>query len=255
MLSSTNPKVQRALDMGRKRYEAFQRTHKARFGQPLKGRVLDFGCGAGDFLMAATEGGLDAHGVDVEADRETQFLHHAKGAGFKPTDRFKLYDGRLLPHHSNSFDGCYSWFVFEHVSDPQVSLREITRVLKPGGTLTLYADDVRNAWDGHAIRPWPPYLPREFAAAYLEGLGLADQASFITNAVVYISAPAICDILTTLGMEILYATDLPAPKGDVAREGLYVTTPAQARALGQKMRGQSLPSPVENLQIFARKPL
>lgn len=239
------------LEKGKTRYKHFQAGHQKWFNAPAKGRLLEFGCGAGGFMLTALNDGLDAHGVDVDTARHNQFKALSRAAAPQWADRFALYPGRLLPYASRSFDACYSWFVFEHVPDPQVSLREITRVLKTGGTLTLHADDVRNHWDGHAAAPWPAYLPREFAAAYLDGLGMPQHADFITKYVVYISAPAICDMLTTLGMEILYSN----AGGDAAPvpNGLYVTNEDEARALGVSMRDAGRASPKENLTVIARK--
>lgn len=234
------------------RYRRFQQAHIQHFGERATGKLLDFGCGAGGFLIAALRDKVDARGIEVDEQRRKEFFRNAEQYAPNAKSRFTLYSGRLMPYPSNEFDSCFSWFVFEHVTDPQTSLREIVRVLKPYGTLTIHADDVRNAWDGHAQAPWPPYLPREFAAAYLDGLGLSGHENFITNYVVYISAPMIVDILTTLGMEIVYANS--KPKRYPLLDGIYVTSDEEARQLGERVRsGGKIDSPAENLTIFARK--
>ena len=244
------------IEKGNKRYALFQQYHEQKFGSRFSGRLLDFGCGAGAFLISALNDKIDVHGIEVEAARQTQFMRTAEKYGPDAKDRFTLYDGRLMPYPSNHFDGCHSWFVFEHVTDPQTSLREIVRTLKPGGTLSIWADDVRNAWDGHAAAPWPPYLPREFAPAYLEGLGMAQRAEFISSYVVYVSAPQICDILTTLGMKIVYAN--ASPKRDTLPDGIYIASEQDAVDFGKRvkqlMESGAFSSPSENLCVFATKP-
>ena len=240
------------LDAGEVRYNRYQAEHKRYFGAEQKGRILDFGCGAGGFLLAALNAGHDGWGVEVDEERLKQYENIATANFPDWSDRFVFYEGRFLDFASSSFDGIYSWFVFEHVTDPQTSLREIARVLKPGGTLYIQAEDVRNLWEGHALAPWPAYLPREFAGAYLEGLGKEHQTDFITNYVVYTSAPALTEILRTLGMEIIYET--PAPTRPAIPEGLYVTNEDEARALGRKMKDSAVPGPRENLSVIARKP-
>ena len=198
------------LSNGVDRFKRYQNQHKRYFGTEQSGRILDFGCGAGGFMLAALDAGLDGWGVEVDEERQAQFKYITEQNFPQWKDRFELYAGRLLSYPSNHFDGIYSWFVFEHVTDPQTSLREIARVLKPGGTLYIQAEDVRNLWEGHALAPWPAYMPREFAGAYLEGLGKGDQSDFITNYVVYTSAPALTEILSTLGMEIIYESPAAA---------------------------------------------
>ncbi|MEM9567409.1 MAG: class I SAM-dependent methyltransferase [Cyanobacteria bacterium P01_E01_bin.34] len=119
------------LDNGVERYKRYQIQHKRYFGTEMAGRVLDFGCGAGGFVLAALEAGLDGWGVEVDKERQAQFQYITEKNFPQWRDRFELYEGRLLSYPSNHFDGIYSWFVFEHVTDPQTSLREISRVLKP----------------------------------------------------------------------------------------------------------------------------
>jgi len=242
-----------AIEKGSQRYSRFKRDHLNHFGAKFSGRLLDFGCGAGAFVISALQDKVDVHGIEVEPTRRDQFILNSEKYEPRAANRISLYPGRLMPYPSNYFDGCYSWFVFEHVPEPQVSLREIVRVIRPGGTLTLFAEDARNRWDGHSNTPWPPYLPREFAAAYLEGLGIPHHADFITKSVVYISTPVVVDILQTLGMEVVYSND--QPQRDPFPDGLYVTNNEQARALGEKMRARgAFESPKENLTVFARKP-
>jgi SAM-dependent methyltransferase len=243
----------RILDNGTERFKRYQIQHKNHFGALPTGRLLDFGCGAGGFMAAVLTAGLDGWGVEVDDEREAQFNSIADANFPEWKNRFELYEGRFLSFPSNHFDGIYSWFVFEHVTDPQTSLREITRVLKPGGTLYIQAEDVRNVWEGHALAPWPPYLPREFAGAYLDGMGKGDQTEFITNYVVYTSAPALTETLTTLGMEIVYSNAKPVRPS--IPEGLYVTNEDEARALGSKMKDTHISGPQENLSVIARKPL
>ena len=239
-----------AIDKGAERYNRYRRMHIEHFGKPPRGRLLDFGCGAGGFLIAATRAGLDAFGCEVDEDRRDQFEELSRVAP-EVRGRFHLYDGTLLPFASNTFDCCYSWFVFEHVQQPQVSLREIMRVLRPGGTLVLQAEDVRNGWDGHVRRPWPPYMPRQFAPAYLDELGISGQDEFLVKYVTYISAPVVVDILRTLGAKIFYRSGRPAAP---AVEGLYVTSEEEARALGRKVREMQFGAgPEENLTVVVRK--
>ena len=242
------------IERGIQRYNRFKADHVKHFGATPKGRLLDFGCGAGAFVIAALRDGLDVAGVEVDRDREIQFKSAARRHEPEALDCLNMYSGRSLPFPSRHFDACYSWFVFEHVTDPQISLREIVRVLKPGATLSLHADDVRNCWDGHAMFAWPPYLPREFVPAYAEGLGIPEQAEFLKEQVVYISAAVIVDILQTLGMRILDCNSHPSSMPALLEDGLYVTNEEEARALGRKIAAAgSRQPPTENLRIFAVK--
>ena len=48
-----------------------------------------------------------------------------------------LSDGHKLPFEDNSFDGCFCNTVLEHVRDPEQIVKEINRVLKPGGKVII----------------------------------------------------------------------------------------------------------------------
>lgn len=96
---------------------------------PESARVLDFGCGSGNKLMEFIERGHDGFGCDFDF-REG------------PADPALLSNGRLrliernpyrLPFEDQAFDLVYSDQVFEHVQNYVVAMREIARVLRPGG--------------------------------------------------------------------------------------------------------------------------
>ena len=106
----------------------FRRFLDAWTGPP--GRLLDVGCGYGWFLEMAAKRGWEGVGVD----RSPRAVRHAR-------DRLHL-DARCGDTQTIGFpDGAFSlvtlWNVLEFVPDPVGLLREVHRVLEPGGTLFL----------------------------------------------------------------------------------------------------------------------
>ena len=239
---------------GRKRLRQFQAEVLRITGRTAAGRLLDFGCGAGGFLLAALDHGLNAHGVEVEPDRQAQYLASAPAHRH---DRLKLYDGGLLPFPSRSFDLVYSWFVFEHVQQPMLSLREIARVTRPGGTIHIHADDARQHWDGHVAIPLPAFMPRAYTRAYLEVFGLEGRTSFINDTVVYVTAPVITSVLAALGCEILYVNQIDSARAipgavDIASEADARRVALEVKALRER---SGIAPPSENLHVVARRVL
>jgi SAM-dependent methyltransferase len=92
-------------------------------------RVLDLGCGAGDSVdlfrsLSANTGWV---GVDIADSPEV--------ASRRRTDaEFVTFDGERLPFDDSSFELVYCKQVLEHVRRPDMLIREVARVLAPGGS-------------------------------------------------------------------------------------------------------------------------
>jgi SAM-dependent methyltransferase len=94
----------------------------------LPERVLDLGCGSGGSidLFRSVSASIEWVGVDIESSPEVEARVRSDGT-------FYTYDGVRLPFADGSFSFVYSHQVFEHVREPEPLLRDITRVLAPGG--------------------------------------------------------------------------------------------------------------------------
>lgn len=132
----------------------------------IRGRVLDVGCGDRPYesLIPAREY------VGLEIDTP-----EARTRG--KADAY--YDGRRFPFEDGAFDAVLCNQVLEHVFEPEEFVREIARVLKPGGRLLLTVPFV---WDEHE-------QPRDYARyssfglkALLEKHGLRLEAQRKTAA-------------------------------------------------------------------------
>ena len=107
---------------------------RARIG-PLS-RVLEVGCGTGNYLIALRRAtGAACRGVDPS--REMMAVASRRSDGVE----LGLGHAEQLPFHDAEFDFVFSVDVVHHVTDPPAYLREAYRVLKVGGRLCTVTDD------------------------------------------------------------------------------------------------------------------
>ncbi|MGQ9852897.1 MAG: methyltransferase domain-containing protein [Candidatus Oleimicrobiaceae bacterium] len=102
---------------------------------PTRPRVLDVGCGTGGTTVALASRGATVVALEVDQARlhATQALARAKCVTVRPL----CTDAVALPFASQSFDAVLLQDVLEHVSAPQLLLRESSRVLRRRGVLFL----------------------------------------------------------------------------------------------------------------------
>lgn len=98
-------------------------------------KLLDVGCGRGEFLNGFIEAGVEGHGVD--------FTDAATKACPKGIIKQADIENNGLPYPDNFFDVVFSKSVIEHFHNPDILIKEIHRCLKPGGLAITLAP----AWE------------------------------------------------------------------------------------------------------------
>ena len=121
-------------------------------------RILDVGCGEGEFLAEMQSLGWSAEGLDPSADAVA--AAQARGV---PARKATLAEARLEP---GSFDAITFRLVLEHLRDPVTALTECRRALKPLGVLWIATPSLDS--EAHRIfgRNWISLEPPRHAVVY-----------------------------------------------------------------------------------------
>jgi len=108
--------------------------------------ALDVGCGTGIFLSALARAVGDTGqivGLDHGAGFLTDARARADGEGFSPIVSLTLADAHRLPFPNDHFDAAHTERVLMHLEDPDQVLRELIRVVRPGGWVVCVEPDLR----------------------------------------------------------------------------------------------------------------
>jgi SAM-dependent methyltransferase len=140
---------------------------------PLKAgdRVLDVGCGTGADLVALAPR-IGPNGSAIGVDNSASMIAEARRqvAGTDLPVAFREGDIQQLPFSDSLFDAARAERMLQHVPDPSRAVRELVRVVVPGGRVLLaepdhgmWAPDVSHPevtrailtfWFDHITNPW-----------------------------------------------------------------------------------------------------
>jgi len=129
-------------------------------------RVLDLGAGMGGFAVAVALAG--ARVTACEYNPAYCRIIRLRAARYRLSLPIINAAGEALPLPNAAFDLVVAWDVIEHVKDPVAVLRELARVLRPGGHALITAIN-RRAWiDPHYHMRGINWLPRPLAELVIE---------------------------------------------------------------------------------------
>ena len=97
------------------------------------GSALELGCGTGFFLLNLKQAGVldEGHVTDLSPGMVKVAVRNAESLGFSVEGR--VADAESLPYDDDSFDLVVGHAVLHHIPDLDLAMREVLRVLKPGG--------------------------------------------------------------------------------------------------------------------------
>jgi len=98
-----------------------------------KNKLLEIGCGRGEFLASFKQLGLDCYGVDISS------FSYANLTGVKVEKVDVSQD--TFSYEDNSFDIVYHKSLIEHLYSPDHLMKETYRILKPGGRVIILTPD------------------------------------------------------------------------------------------------------------------
>ena len=186
--------------------------------------LLDMSCSAGMMTRLFSQHFGRTVGIDIdeEAVASARRVHSDQGI------EFQVMNALDTSFEDESFDVVVCNQMYEHVPEPQRMMREIRRLLAPGGVCYFGALNRLNVIEPHYGRnPFLSYLPKPLAHRYLQLLGRGDY--YYETLYTYSGLAALCSEFTRIDYtekvvrdpEKFAATDMITP-GSVGQRGALV---------------------------------
>ena len=189
-------------------------------------RILDVGCGTGANLLLLSQYG-DAEGVDISDDA----LTFCRERGL---DKVKSGSAEQLPYEDTSFDLVTALDVVEHLDDDLAGLKEMRRVLRPGGYALIFVPTFMFLW---GLQDDVSNHRRRYRMSQLKGV-MADAGLEIERST-YVNV--------TFFLPILLIRQLMKLTGIKAQSENNINVPALNGVLGSLLASERIPLRYLNL--------
>ena len=138
---------QRCIDYARGRFDAIVPDEV--IAELPYDRALELGCGTGFFLLNLIQAGVARRGsvTDLSPGMVKVATRNGQSLGLDIDGR--VADAEGIPYDDNTFDLVVGHAVLHHIPDVELSLREVVRVLKPGGRF-VFAGEPTTVGNGYA---------------------------------------------------------------------------------------------------------
>jgi len=172
--------IKRLMDFfHQRRYAYIKSNHK----KDSAGRLLDIGCGKGNFLNVARQDGWSVCGIEP-TKRSAEYARNEHGIEVIETG---LHESNIA---ADSYDVVTMWHVLEHLSDPRSALNEVRRVLVKGGILIIAVPNIASMQANFGGGTWfhldPPRHVIHFSPEFI--YSLLSQSGFQVEKVHHFSA-------------------------------------------------------------------
>ncbi|PYK98873.1 MAG: hypothetical protein DME19_10810 [Verrucomicrobia bacterium] len=125
-------------------------------------RALEVGFGAGTDFIQWLRAGAIASGIDLTQEALDNLTRRIEAYHLPQPEKIAVADAENLPFANDSFDLAYSFGVLHHSPDTEQAIRELVRVVSPGGDIKImlynrHSIYAFNVWAKHALaggRPW-----------------------------------------------------------------------------------------------------
>lgn len=162
---------ERCIDYARGRFDVIVPASERRSTDgPLYDRALELGCGTGFFLLNLMQAGVARRGsvTDLSPGMVKVATRNGQALGLDVDGR--VADAEGIPYEDNTFDLVVGHAVLHHIPDVELSLREVLRVLKPGGRF-VFAGEPTTVGNFYARRLADLTWKTTVAAMKLPGMG------------------------------------------------------------------------------------
>lgn len=220
---------------------------------PLKSRVLDVGCGVGEF-SANLPPGTDFTGIDFNATAIEEGRSKGRNLICETVQSH-------LGSNASSYDFVCSFQVMEHVSDPLPVLKAMVDLLRPSGTLVISVpnNDAYIGWQPNAFLNMPPHhmlrWNRRSLSSLAAILGLSDphftyepldpahQRDYLMFLIRALLIP------TILTKQVIYRSDIPF------KVATRIASSLASRAAGLDLPPSILPIGHAVIASYSKPPL